>query len=289
MRFRVIITLLLCLLLAIVGCIAWFVNRTMNSFEALHNTEYVTESIHDAWSFAVIGDTEDFHDVTRRMIDDMKKQSIDFVVVVGDVSSTTDPEKMREVRDAFTELSIPTYYVIGNNDLFFDEQTNERSSQTFTEVIQQPLNQYIAHNNARMFLLDNSYRKYGFRDETLAWFSEHLKNDSALPYTFLFFHRPLHLPLEEIFGDDETAYSRIQNQKFLDILSQQSISYIFNGHIHLYVPYTLQGIPVVVTGGGGAYPQAMLGGPSAAYFHYLIVHVPHNGIDAPSVSVQHFD
>jgi hypothetical protein len=138
-------------------------------------------------------------------------------------------------------------------------------------------------------LLDNSYRKYGFRDETLSWFSDTLKKDTTLPYTFLFFHRPLHLPLEDVFGDDETTYSRSQNEKFLDILSQNPITYIFNGHIHLYIPYTLQGIPVVVSGGGGAYPQAILGGPSAAYFHYLIVNVPNNSADAPSVSVKHFE
>lgn len=265
----------------------WFVNSTFNEFTA-DTASLSTQKNYDYWSFAVIGDTEDMRPITKRMIDDMATQSIDFVVHVGDVSSAADEVNMTTVRDAFSALPFPTYYIPGNNDLFFDEHTQLRSAATYSAVIQQPLNQHITHRNAQLLLLDNSYRKYGFTDETLAWFDEALTSNTS-PFTFLFFHRPIYLPLEDLFGDDETPYSREQNKKMRERFSRTSVDYIFNGHIHTYLPYTLDGIPVVVTGGGGALPQTLLGGASAAYFHYLIVHVPHDAAGTPWVEVKRFE
>lgn len=272
--------------LSIVGGIFWFVNR---SITAVNTSTQNSKPALEEWQFAVIGDTEDMHPVTQRMLDDMQKQNIDFVVHLGDISSAGEAERMKEVRDAFAQLSVPTYYVPGNNDLIFDESLGERSSSVYDAVIQQPLNQYIEHNNARLLLLDNAYRKYGFRESMLTWLKTQLAEHTAPLYTFVFFHRPLHLPLEDIFGDDETPLSRTHNDSFLQILSGITVDYIFNGHIHLYIPYTVQNIPVVVSGGGGAYPQKILGGESAAYFHYLIVHVPNAEPRAAWIEVKKID
>lgn len=285
MRFRILIALILLIVLSIVGGLLWFVNSTWKNIT--DDTQSHTTPPQSEWAFAVMGDTEDMHGVTQRMLDDLKNQPLDFIVHLGDVSSTGDPEKMKEVRDAFSALPFPTYYVVGNNDLVYDDATETRTSSVFEEALEQTPNFAIEHHNAHILLLDNSNRRIGFSDATLTWLTDQLTHNAS--YTFLFYHRPLHLPLEDIFGDDETTYSREQNEKFLSLITQYPITHIFNGHIHTYLSYTLQGIPDTVSGGGGAYPQAILGGESAAYFHYVIVHVPNDGIGDPWIEVKKFE
>lgn len=286
MRFKILITIILVIFLSIVGGLLWFVN---SAFQSITTADEIPQSTRQAeFSLAVIGDTEDMHDVTERMIDSLHTQPLDFIVHLGDVSSGGESVKMTEVRNAFAELPFPTYYIVGNNDLVYDEALEARTNSVFEDAFAQSTNLSITHKNAQIILLDNANRRIGFSDTTLNWLTEELKKNTA-PYTLLFYHRPLHLPLEDLFGDDETSYSRGQNEKFLKILEDYPIARIFNGHIHSYLSYTLQDIPVTVSGGGGAYPQAILGGESAAYFHYVIVHVPKDNTTQPWIEIKRFE
>lgn len=265
--------------LGIVVAGGWFVNRELQAFLAIGentNTNGTNTAAEDqnSWQFAVIGDTEDMHTITQTMIDDLATRDIAFVIHVGDIASHGDPNKMREVAAVFNTLPVSTYYVPGNNDLIYDETTERKTLKNYTEVFGNATYQSFDYNNAHFILLNNSYLRDGFPDAELTWLEDDLANNTK-PFTFVFFHRPLHLPGEALFGDDETPHSREQNEKFLRLIAQFNITHIYNGHIHIPVSYQLgdQAIPVTVTGGGGAYPQDILGGPDAAYFHYTLVTV----------------
>lgn len=249
----------------------------------------------DGWKFAVLGDTEDGGPTLDAFIAEMKQRDdIAFIVHVGDVASHGEPEKMELVKTQLETLSIPTYYVPGNNDLVYDEKTERRTLKVYKEVFGETVYFSFDYKNAQLALLDNSYRRTGFSDAQLEWLKKELDNSTA-PYRFLFFHRPLNVPGQELIGDDETPNSREQNKKFLALIAGYKIDHIFNGHVHTSLEYSLTAgeaaagtekkIPVTITGGGGAYPQAILGGEAASFFHYLVVTVPNDPNNTPHTQV----
>jgi hypothetical protein len=267
------------LLLCIVVGGGWFVNRELKDFFALSpNNNNADIADPNAWQFAVIGDTEDLRPITETILADISQRDLEFVVHVGDISSHSDPVQLTAVKNAFAELPFPTYYVPGNNDLVYDDALEIKTLKNYTDIINNETYASFDLNNAHFILLDNSYLRYGFPDEELVWLENDLAQNTK-PFTFLFFHRPLDVPGQQIFGDDETPNSRIQNEKFKALIAQYDITRIFNGHIHTALGYTLgtTAIPVTVTGGGGALPQEFLGGEDAAFFHYLVVTVGADG------------
>jgi predicted phosphodiesterase len=268
--------LILTFLLIIVLGAAWFVNREFQALTAVGKKEEPAHQQTPSWQFAVIGDTEGVHSVTRDLLDDMRERDLAFVAHVGDISATGDEAQMREVIELFSTLPFPTYFVPGNNDLVYNEQLEIRTPELYQAVVNDELYYAVDHESAHIVLLDNSYRRYGFADEELEWLENDLQKN-VRPLTFLFFHRPLDVPGQQFVGDDETTNSRAQNEKLKTLLSQFSIDHIFNGHLHTSLSYTLNDIPVTVTGGGGALPQDFLGGKDAALFHYYIVNVYENG------------
>ena len=210
---------------------------------------------------------------------------------------------METVKTQFETLPIPTYYVPGNNDLVYDEKTERRTLRIYKEVFGETVYFSFDYKNAQLLLLDNSYRRTGFSDTQLEWLKKQL-NTNAQPYRFVFFHRPLNVPGQELVGDDETTNSREQNKKFLALIAGYNINHIFNGHVHTSLQYSLTSnragnadaatgttavnekkIPVTITGGGGAYPQAILGGEAAAFFHYVVVTVPTEAGKTPHTQI----
>lgn len=255
----------LLLLLCIVVGTGWFVNSRINR-------EFPESS---SWQFAVISDVEGLSPISEAMIEDMKLRDIEFVVNLGDLAGAPDKVEIQRVLDAFTTLPVPTYTVPGNNDLIYNEEQEVKTLELYTQVVNEATYYSFDLNNAHMVLLDNSYRRYGFTDEELEWLEQDLSTNTQ-SQTFVFYHRPLDVPGQQLFGDDETPNSRIQNEKFKQLISPFTIDRIFNGHLHTTLNYTLQSVPVTITGGGGATPQEILGGADAAYFHYLIVTVHDN-------------
>ncbi|HLD21983.1 MAG TPA: metallophosphoesterase [Patescibacteria group bacterium] len=269
---KYIITIIFLLLLIVLG-VFWFVNRELITLHnSTQNISSMQPSLENSWQFAVIGDTEGIHTVTKNMIEDLKLRPLTFVVHVGDISSHGNETEMQEVKTVFATLPFPTYYIPGNNDLIFDESLQIKTLEAYKNVFGNTTYQSFNAQNAHFVLLDNSYRRFGFASEELEWLQNDLAHNTQ-PLTFLFFHRPLNLPGEQLFGDDETTASRKQNEKFKSLITPYTISHIFNGHIHTSLNYNLNSIPVTVTGGGGALPQEMLGGKSVAQFHYVLVTV----------------
>ncbi|MFC1597905.1 metallophosphoesterase family protein [Patescibacteria group bacterium] len=293
---KYLISLILILLLIVVG-VYWFVNRELTDFSVDIGLGDTAETVENSWKFAVIGDTEDVRPVTEEIISSLAEQDLAFVVHLGDVSSHGDAAEMNAVKELFDSLPFPTYYIPGNNDLVYDEALEIKTPEVYKSVFGDELWSSFNFENAHLVLLDNSYRRYGFPDEELEWLKTDLDgvgldeadldeanaDENPPQYTFLFYHRPLDVPGQQLFGDDETPHSREQNEKFKTLISNYTITRIFNGHLHTTMSYTMNDIPVTVTGGGGALPQNYLGGEDAALFHYYIVYVPSEGDAKPQL------
>lgn len=278
---------LVVIFIGIVLGVSWFVNNGLEgSIEFLDSTKEYKESGPE-WRFAVIGDTEGLKPVTQRMVESLKAEDVEFIVHLGDIGGKPDRYTITTVMEAFDELPFPVYYIPGNNELVYDNALQRKTTALYEEVVNEKLWYAFDHENTHFVMLDNSYMRTGFHEEELEWLQQDLGRNDA-EYTFLFYHRPVAVPGEQFFGDDETEYSRGQNEKFRALISRYEIERIFNGHLHFSLAYTLDGIPVTVSGGGGGLPQQILGGDDAANYHYIIVHVPLDGGD-PELEMVSFE
>jgi predicted phosphodiesterase len=267
------------IIILIIGGIAFawpFVHRTLSTA-----TDSVTSVISPQpdLRFAVISDNHGDSPIYSRLLDDMATKPFAFVLHLGDASDRGTNEEWAAVRAQEERLGLPVYHTVGNHDIKVDP-TRAAFEQAFSTTRWYSKN----FSNVHLVVLDNADRKVGFPAEELDWLERDLAahaNDVLL----IAYHRPFGLPFAEYTGDDETTASRRTNERFLSILAPYTIAQIFNGHVHTYLPYSLNRIPAVITGGGGDPAQTLLGGGDSSYFHYLDVSITDSKLTYRSVGL----
>lgn len=236
-------------------------------------------------TFFVFGDNEGINPIVKRIWSDAAAAKVDFVISVADLTARGKEEQFMEVKALFNSYGVPYYTAIGNNDL--GRPISRELFQKYFGVDDFARRTYFSFDRAgvHFVVLDNADRKVGFDDEQLTWLADDLGRNTQ-PHTLLFYHRPFELPFSDFFYDDETAVSRASNEKFLEIIGAHTIDAIFTGHVHTYLPYRMQNIPVTVTGGGGAAPQDFIGGDAVKLYHYMKVTVTEDGIQTKFVAIE---
>lgn len=229
--------------------------------------------------FAVIGDTEGHNDILKSAIAEAKSRGASFLLHVGDITEDGSTEQFDLFRQTLTDSGLPWLVAVGNHDIRGDD-TRRR----FSDAFNQP-NMAVDLGDYRLVVLDNAERKVGFSDETLAWLENELTAHPKARY-ILAFHRPFNLPLSAIFGDDETPASRSTNQVFLNLIDRVRVETIFTGHLHVYLPYSLDGIRTFVTGGGGGEAQAALGPLGQQSKHFLMVRADPQGVNVDVIKLE---
>ncbi|MEK7631750.1 MAG: metallophosphoesterase [Patescibacteria group bacterium] len=236
-------------------------------------------------TFAVIGDNEGSNPVYDDLIRQIAADSaIQFVLHVGDATSTGAAAELQALKTLHEKLGlrVPVYMVPGNHDII-DDQATQAWSKNVGERWRS-----LDVGNVHLVLLDNADRKVGFPTDELDWLEKDLADSPsrrlADSVTILAFHRPFNYPLANILGDDETRTSRASNERFMQILAANPVDYIFTGHVHTAIDYTMvlerdandriaKSVPVTVSGGGGQPIQAAFGGLLKEKFHALKVEV----------------
>lgn len=260
----------------VLGISVVFATLAMAAWVAVPRLTRTLGSTQSALRFFVIGDNHGPREVYKELLGKAKASGATFAVNVADLTEHGTAEELQAVLTLEAAVGLPVYHVVGSHDIKSDP-----SRDTWRQHVG-PAYQAFTVGTARFLLLDNADRQVGFPAEELRWIDRTLAAD-ANRTTFLFYHRPFGLPLEGLFGDDETAASRTSNDAFRAILRQHRPTMIFSGHVHTYLPYTVEGVPAYVTGGGGDSAQTLLGGTSASFFHGLFVTVRARG--HPEVTV----
>lgn len=161
-------------------------------------------------------------------------ESTDLTVIAGDLVPTGSKKLYTNVRNFVnTVAQNPVFTLCGNHDTEHYEDYFGRK------------NYYLYTDDLLLVLLDNSKRK--FAEETVAFLDRTL---SALPgrETVVFFHIPPPNPVTE------NSISEKEWKPMASVLQKhrQTVSYIVTGHVHSYFESSVLGIPLIVTGGGGA-------------------------------------
>lgn len=231
-----------------------------------------------------MGDNHTDNPIFQTILDEVRNGPYQGFLHLGDSTDYGTATEFSAIKARLATLPYPTINTVGNHDI----KPDLTRTQYISAYGQQPCSSHdIGH--VHIIAIDNADRKVGFSKSCL----EFLRNDLIAHPTgpiIIMYHRPFNLPLSALTGDDETSASRQTNIQFLEYISQAAnIKLILSGHVHSYIPYTLAGIPAVVSGGGGDEAQRALGGSSSNLFHYLEITVIGDDVYTQMHQVQRSD
>lgn len=246
------------------------------------------EKLPPQFNFVVLGDNRSGDDVYRNLISMAMEQKPNFIINTGDQIATPGN---REQWAKFWELSkvvtVPYFLTVGNHDAHPEVRGSEH---TYKEQVDVPGNKpyysFTAGNS--LFIVLDSYiggEEKKITGEQFKWLKDVLAN-SKEKHKFVFIHHPLYTDTEQGRGKhvgnslDKFPEERDRLQA---LFMTSKVTMVFAGHEHLYRRKTVDGIPHVITGGGGAplYARDEDGG----FYHYIFVTVDGDKVNAEVVDI----
>jgi len=262
--------IVIAIVLIIIAAGAYFVFGT-NKGSELINTLNLTKTKDKAlFSVAVVGDVHQNFKVYDKIQADAESKGAEFIGILGDFTKVGGEKEYSQWQKH--KGSIPQYFIKGPHDEASD------SGEMFAKYIGKSFYSFDVEGT-HFVVLDDADTKVGFSEEQLSWLETDLKlAQSSKLQAVLFMHIPPKFPFaspEEV--GQKTKEAQDQAEKMLEIASRYAVSKIYTGHLHNYFEYMANGIPVVVTGGGGGplHELPILGNKYG--FHYVLVKVFQSG------------
>ena len=232
----------------------------------------VSENIHSIWearrgqtdgyNFVVIGDTRDNDRVFLGLLEQAKAYDPVFMVNVGDFVNSGSTTQYDHYAESVAAYPVPIINVAGNHDV-------KKGKANFLRYMGEP-NWFFDLGQLRFVALDNA--QGAFTDSALAFARKHLIPDKTC---FVFFHCPPPVGRWAVHSMSGTEKSWIGGE-INACLKRAGSTKVFVGHIHLYDEMTIDDIPYVISGGGGAELNKKYGFGSAEH-GFIVVRVAADG------------
>lgn len=217
------------------------------------------------FAFSVAGDNHNNIEVYLELIQKVNNTDAAFLVDLGDTTRIGGASEYAETKSILAGLKIPYHMVIGNHDIVGDgyDIWREYFGPTYYSW---------DYEDTHFIVLDDVTDPNAFSEEQLSWLENDLQSTQK-ELKFIFVHTPPRCPSvskEELGFTGPKSEERI-NQCLL-ILNKYKVNKIYAGHIHNYLNYSIDGIPITVTGGAGGpiYNIPIIGRDS---YHYINVEV----------------
>ena len=215
------------------------------------------------FSFAIHGDNQGSVTVFNNLIEAIDEDNVLFSIAIGDLVNSGTKENWRVFLDQIKRSETPLLTVPGNHDIEGDSDLYE---QYFGSLYYS-----FAIGDSYFITIDNSKRDVD--SDQLVWLNEQL--DVALSYENRFV--VMHIPLFNPQSVDDCAHSLGHelamelNGMFID----HGVTMVLAAHVHGYFQGSCNGMPYVISGGGGE-----LGGndPDHYFHHYVKVTVSDEGV-----------
>lgn len=224
-------------------------------------------------TFAVVGDSRDGDAIYQKIIEQVNESGAQFLVHLGDMVAHGYPEEWVAFRKIQTALKIPFYAVPGNHDVYagrgiYARQISEvASAAEATSFSAARLYYSLDVAGVHFVVLDNARGRIS--QEHREWLSSDLAGN-AQKRIFLFMHQAPRAKVSEhtMAGDANQATAAAE---LLSLARRSRVSALFAGHIHGFHEEDLDGVRLIVSGGGGSpiYLPEFLGG----FYHWLLVKV----------------
>lgn len=247
----------------------------------------------DEFSFLVYGDTRTFPDRHELVVSKMleNESSLAFVVNTGDLVESPTIGRFRSFFGAIGSLALSCPYlsVIGNH---------ERGHSRYYKFL--PLPSGGGKENEQWWSFDYGNVHFVGLDscvlsganavarmrEQLEWAKADLAGCNS-EFKVVFFHHPIYSSTWNGGVPDEGLRSLWE-----PIFIENKVDVVFNGHMHCYEHFYVNGIHYVVTGGGGAPLQAPVSATaegtvfrSYGELHYVLVTVDKDRMNVEVISV----
>ena len=189
--------------------------------------------------FAVISDVHNNLATFGEFTAAVRQWRPDMVLCMGDLTQSGQSGQFDELFGMLRDAGVPFYTTLGNHELMgaavdrYEEKVGPSSVAFLLRGVQ-------------VIFVDSSGSVVA--PEAYAWLAQQLsgrpKGSPALVLT--------HIPPLEPWGTRDHAFSvRDDAEHFLQVLADHQATHLFVGHVHSYAEYTLRGIPVTLSGGGG--------------------------------------
>jgi len=230
-----------------------------------------------SFAFAVYGDCRTGHEIHRQIVAQMLALKPAFVVGAGDyVTKGDDKSDWRTFADITGKMreTVRFYPAKGNHDV------ERKGRGLYDKYLKLPTNTgqmryYSFDHGDRHFVVLDSTGSLAAGGEQYRWLQADLKAaEGKSRHRFVVLHHPLYtlIPLRK-------AETDARRRQLLPLLKEFKVCAVFAGHDHYFFFTRRDGVPQVVTGGGGAplYPlnpfQARPGDKWGLYRHFLWVEV----------------
>lgn len=204
--------------------------------------------------FFVVGDTREGDEIFKNIIEHANKKKPLFTFHGGDLVSEGKEEEYAHLLTLINELEVPLYVTPGNHDI----RSNGRP---IYGAIFGPAYYSFTYGNIHFIVLDSSTG--GLDDAQYGWLEEDLKNHQV-ETIIVFTHVP---PFDPRPGESHAFNSPDERDVFLDLMKRYGVDRVYASHIHSYFREEKEGVPYVISGGGGAYLV------SSGFYHYIDVEV----------------
>lgn len=170
------------------------------------------------FSLGVFGDTHTYYDDFETQVRAFnRKDDIDFVVHMGDMTLSGIYREFLWFRDISSGLKHPLLTIIGNHDYLSNGEF------LYREMFG-PYNFTMVYNNCLFVFLDDIIWEKNVEDPDFEWLEEVLKDSEDYTYRFVFSHIP---PWSEPFSRGNEYY-------FNQLMDQYNVDLSLHGHTHSF-------------------------------------------------------
>jgi 3',5'-cyclic AMP phosphodiesterase CpdA len=232
------------------------------------------EKLPPTFSFAVLGDNRAGDPacdaVYQKLIAHVAERRPDLVMNTGDqIDKPGNVGHWKRFFESSQAVTAPYFLTVGNHDVHPEVAGSE---ETYKAQVDLPGNElyysFVAWN--ALFIVLDSYRKgedKKIAGEQFTWL-EGVLAASKQKLRFVFVHHPL-FPEQGKGKHHGNSLDRYKDDRdrLHALFVKYGVTMVFAGHEHLYLRRTVDGIPYIITGGGGAplYADDLNGG----FYHYV--------------------
>jgi 3',5'-cyclic AMP phosphodiesterase CpdA len=232
--------------------------------------------------FAFFGDnrnsspfTTGANKIYAKLIDQVNRDQPNFAINGGDFTFDSLNTHWRDFEKVNSAIRVPFLTVVGNHDILFGRSYYENN---YTPPNPETgLDDYsFDFNNTRLIVIDNA--QYNLTERQFQWLERQLQTPMK---KIVMAHSP---PRHGVW-DHKLSPSKENSARWMGLHEKYRVDLVLLSHIHIYDSRTVNGVPYVVSGGGGA-PLDKNKSWGQSLYHYVMVEVDASGVRHQLVPVQ---
>lgn len=270
--------------------LSWNGNAFSGQDQTLTQKLDALEKLGPKFSFVVLGDNRagdpECDAVYRKVLAAALERKPDFLVNTGDqIDKPGNVEHWKRFRELSADVTVPYFLTVGNHDAHVEVAGSEDVYKAQVDLPGREIYYSFAAGNSLFVVLDSYVKGEDKRiaGDQFAWLEQTLAA-SKQKHRFVVVHHPL-FPEKgkgRHHGNSLDRYPE-DRDRLHGLFKKHGVTMVMSGHEHLYLRKVVDGIPYVITGGGGAplYADDLNGG----FFHSVYVTVDGDKVSGEAVDV----